>query len=164
MIHWRQISTAEKIEAVKSVWRPGMSASQIAENFPGVTRNSVIGLYGRYPDLLAETPLKAPTKSIAAMAKARARGAPSTVRPKRISRPAEEIQVEKLPVHTCGKPLMMLGAYQCRWPVNEASTEETHLFCAAPTRKTFCQAHHAWAFTKPQAAAQQLGEHLGRLG
>ena len=150
-IHWRQLSTAEKIEAVKTAWEPGVSASQIAANFNGVTRNAVIGLYHRYPDDLAGVPLKKPTASVKAMVKAKARKnytvrVPSTIRPK-IDAPQMEPEPEPLPeigeveAHLCGRPLPMLSAHQCRWPVNDAPYGEMHLFCGVPADGSYCEAH-----------------------
>ncbi|TGR82325.1 hypothetical protein EN866_34845 [Mesorhizobium sp. M2D.F.Ca.ET.223.01.1.1] len=171
MMHWRQLSTAEKIEAVKSTWFSGISAREIAAHFNGATRNSIIGLYGRYPEQLNQTPLKKPTKSVIAMAKANTGRnftvrKPSTHRPSMIALEAEPF-VAPEPVyehHLCGKPMMMLGHRECRWVVNDAAVGETHLFCSMPTEKTFCEAHQARAFTKPRKTLEQLGEHLGRLG
>jgi len=70
-LHWRMLSTAEKIEAVKTAWHPGISASRIAAHFYGATRNAVIGLYSRYPSDLSGTPLKKPTKAVVAMVEAK---------------------------------------------------------------------------------------------
>lgn len=142
-IHWRQMSTAEKIGAVKTAWYSGISAREIAAHFDGATRNSVIGLYGRYPDDLAATPLKKPTKSVIAMVDAKARRnytvrAPGTVRPAdRNTAPA----VLAYEWHVCGKPLVRLCAKQCKWPVNDAAVGETHLFCSAPAEGSYCETH-----------------------
>jgi hypothetical protein len=140
-MHWQQMSTAEKIEAVKTIWQPGMSANQIAANFNGATRNAVIGMYGRYPDLLNDTPLKRPTASVIAMVKAKVRRriAPSAKRPgAHVECLFEEPQSEW---HVCGKPLVRLGAKQCKWPVNDAAAAEMHLFCSAPAEGSYCAAH-----------------------
>ena len=59
--------TDERVETLKKLWLDGLSASQIAKQLGGVTRNAVIGkvhrlgLSGRAaPSQPARTPFKAP--------------------------------------------------------------------------------------------------------
>jgi len=156
------MSTAEKIEAVRMAWYSGTSAREIAAHFNGATRNAVIGLYGRYPDLLTETPLKKPTKSVIAMVKAKANGnytvrTPSKTRPKQPTIEPETFvppEPRGLEWHVCGKPLMLLGPHQCKWPINEAAVGEAHLFCSAPAEKSYCEAHHARSFTTARRSVE----------
>ena len=143
-IHWRQLSTAEKIEAVKSTWFAGISAREIAAHFNGATRNAVIGLYDRYPDDLASAPLNRPKG--AGRAEARAKTGRNFI----IRKPSERKPFSPAPIiepageyHVCGRPLMMLGARQCKWPVNNAEVGETHLFCCMPANGSYCEAHAA---------------------
>jgi hypothetical protein len=145
-IHWKLLSTAEKIEAVQTVWQPGMSASQIAAHFNGVTRNAVIGLYHRHAAHLADVPLKKPTIAVTAMVKAKT-GKNYTVRTARPKSDAPDLVPEYIPEpsahgwHGCGKPLMLLEAHQCKWPVNDAPVGELHLFCSMPAERSYCKVH-----------------------
>jgi hypothetical protein len=168
-IHWRNMHTIQKIEAVRSVWYAGISAREIAAHFDGATRNAVIGLYGRYPEDLAATPLKKPTKSVIAMAKANTGRNFTVRRPRRPTMPEFEAEPfvppepKALEWHVCGKPLMLLQARQCKWPMNDAAVGEAHLFCSAPTEKSFCEFHQERAFTKPRKSLEQLAGYVRRV-
>lgn len=145
MIHWRQLSTAEKIEAVKSTWFKGISAREIAARFDGASRNAVIGLYDRYPDDLASAPLNKPKGAVKAEARAKTGRnfivrRPSTRKPIAPTTPVVEQAGE---YHVCGRPLMMLARGRCKWPVNDAEVGETHLFCCVPANGSYCEAHAA---------------------
>lgn len=125
-IHWKSLDTSGKIKAVKSVWREGMSARQIAAHFNGATKNAVVGMYSRWRTELMNTPL------------------PDKARP--IHRPAASRQ--EAPVlpderHGAGRTLMMLARHQCKWPVNEAEPGGIHLFCGLPADGPWCE-HHAF--------------------
>lgn len=151
-LHWRMLSTAEKIEAVKTAWHPGISASRIAAHFYGATRNAVIGLYSRYPSDLSGTPLKKPTKAVVAMVEAKTKRnytvrIPSTLRPHFDEpTPIQEPAIEEMDWHVCGKPLAMLGSGQCKFPVNDAAVGEMHLFCSMAADRSFCNVHMQRAY------------------
>lgn len=161
-IHWRELSTSQKIEAVKSAWYSGISAREIAAHFNGATRNAIIGLYGRYQEDLAATPLQKPTKSVVAMAKANTGRNFTVRRARRLTTPDFEAEPFKPPEpeatewHLCGRPLMLIAKGQCRFPVNDAAIGETHLFCCMPAEKSFCDFHQKRAFTKPKRSLDGL--------
>ena len=166
-IHWRQMNADAKIEAIKTVWHKGISASQIAAHFEGVTRNAVIGVYNRYRDKLADAPLEGVGRRAPGTSKRDRRPLPweKPVKvkatlwpafPKRLTLPgtprgkvktsaalpsprmyAEEQQL-------VGRPLMMLAACECKWPLTDVAkgAGAAHLFCALPADGPYC-AHHA---------------------
>src|SRR5688572_26204656 len=89
--------TDERVELLKKLWQDGLSASQIAKQLGGVTRNAVIGkvhrlgLSGRAaPSKPARTVFKAPRAARPAPA------APSA--PRRIAEPAAMAQPQPSPV------------------------------------------------------------------
>ncbi len=143
MIHWKQIGTMGRIDAIRQVWFSGCSTAQIAAHFEGATRNAVIGIYHRYGlSHLFDKPLVARSAINDAGRKSKKR---------RIARPAINFLAPSKPLpepveapteaRLCGKPLTMLQAKECRWPVNNAVGDEVHLFCAIPADRMYC-AHH----------------------
>lgn len=58
---WHQLTIQGRIDAIKAVWHPGMSAAQIADSLPGCpSRNAIIGVYHRHAKHLAAYPLQTP--------------------------------------------------------------------------------------------------------
>lgn len=145
-IHWREIGTADKIEAIRKVWFPGCSTSQIAAHFNNVSRNAIIGIYNRYGQThLADKPLNARSPINKAGVEKKKRlvfRAPANFK---TSKPMPEAIERAVEYRLCGKPLMMLHAHECRWPVNDASGEDVHLFCGMPAERSYCEHHHGRA-------------------
>ncbi|WP_159585956.1 GcrA family cell cycle regulator [Chelativorans xinjiangense] len=51
-LHWKDLDTPGKIDAIKAVHEHGMSARKIAQEIPGASRNSIIGMYHRHANKL----------------------------------------------------------------------------------------------------------------
>lgn len=141
MMHWKGLATAEKIEAIKSAHLPGLSARAIAARIGGdVSRNAVIGFYGRYPTELRTHPLNPAAET----------RKQSLLEPKLVRRKAEQPLRLPRPVpppftatfqHVAGMPLMMLTAQRCGFAVNDAARGEEHLFCGVEGDSRWCPAH-----------------------
>jgi GcrA cell cycle regulator len=144
--------TDERVASLKKLWLEGLSASQIAKQLGGVTRNAVIGkvhrlgLSGRAtPAAPARTVFKAPRPARPVMA------APHTPR-----RP------EPVPVHVPPTPLptvreepgsatvLTLGAHMCKWPIGDPSTDG-FTFCGRRSGEDgpYCNEHARVAY-QPQ--------------
>jgi hypothetical protein len=144
-IHWQKLDTAGRIAAIREVWIPGCTSTQIASCLEGATRNSIIGMYHRHPTSLSDRPL--PSRSTAkepSRAKKAVKRSPVTFlfndgpKAKPLPKPREMLFEHRL----CGRPLMLLQPRQCKWPVNEsAGRGEPHLFCGLATEKTYCAVH-----------------------
>jgi hypothetical protein len=155
MIHWRELTTHGKIDAIRGVWFAGCSTAQIAANLMGVTRNAIIGMYHRFPNSLIDMPLTARgpigprhetrEKRLRGIRKSRGEMSPHH------RKPLPEPKFVATEVHLCGKPLMMLQAKECRWSVNDATGYELHLFCALPAEGTYCH-HHKLRAYRPQTS------------
>ena len=145
MIHWRSLGTEDKIEAIRTVWFPGATSREIAAHFDGATRNAVIGIYGRYPDKLMHHPLPAHKR----VEREEKQGRMVSLRP-RSSLPPRPLRVVTNETALCGKPLLMLKARECRWPVNDAARDEIHLFCGLPADGPYCQHHKIRAVQPPR--------------
>jgi hypothetical protein len=153
-VHWKSLNTDGKIEAIKAIWEPKMSASDVAERFENVTRNAIIGLFHRHRDKLNPCVLKGRSGTgLDARGLPRKPGARKAKQPKRnkfkqttvvhykpLYRPAP-IRLWDDGVPSVGRPIMDLHGHQCRWPVNNAKPDELHLFCGLPSRGSYC-AHH----------------------
>ena len=84
--------TDERIEQLRQMWERGMTASQIAEELGGVSRNAVIGKAHRLGLQSRPSPVKAAADSSKAGGAAAARKAPA---PKVEAAPAEEVREVK---------------------------------------------------------------------
>lgn len=145
MIHWKELDSQGRIDAIRAVWFPGCSTREIAASLVGTTRNAVIGMYHRFPNSLTDKPLvkRGIIDEVAAKSrKDRKRRAPVTfLFADKTSKPLPPLVEIAFEHRLCGKPLMMLQSSECRFPVNEASGEDLHLFCALPADGSYC-GHH----------------------
>lgn len=140
-IHWQDLDTTGKITAIQSIWSDGMSAAQIAAHFQGATRRAVIGMYDRWRDDLAKTPLRPPLRQsnvVRVPREPRRRAKPRAT----ASAPPKAKLVRLDEQQLAGIPMVMLRAHRCKFAVNEADVGETHLFCGLPADGAFCAHHH----------------------
>jgi len=168
--------TDERVEKLKKMWSEGQSASQIAKELGGVTRNAVIGKVHRLglSNRAGGAPAPAPEKK-----SARAEPAAS---PRPGAKPAAEDKVVEVtvaprkPIVPAGQPLppqpsaneispealanvrevektakrislMELTERTCKWPVGDPATDN-FWFCglAVQQGKPYCEAHVSVAF------------------
>lgn len=156
----------ERVERLKALWADGVSASQIAGELGGVTRNAVIGKVHR---LGLSGLAKSPSSSSAPRPrKARAAAQPAAPRRKlgrvcsnawvwcnpvsapAAPEPAPELNAGKL--YALFPPekrrtLLELGAHTCRWPVGEPGSGD-FFFCGADTFEDlpYCLRCSGWAY------------------
>jgi GcrA cell cycle regulator len=166
--------TDERVEALKTMWGEGKSASHIAKELGGVTRNAVIGkvhrlgLSNRGPngERHEEVEAAAPVEAHPQRAKESAPVQP--IRPK----PAVPIAGQPLPPQPPGAEissealanlaevakkarrltLMQLTERTCKWPIGDPATDD-FWFCGLPCTpgKPYCETHVAVAF-QPMSA------------
>ena len=168
--------TDERVEVLKKMWGEGQSASVIAKELGGVTRNAVIGkvhrlgLSNRVTSTTAKPAGKVKAKvevKAKSAAPPKAAAAPENVRitPPAVRKiipagqplppqpSANEISPEALAkvseVEKSAKriSLMELTEKTCKWPVGDPATEN-FWFCglAVKTGKPYCEAHVGVAF------------------
>src|SRR5690606_32424332 len=147
--------TDDRVAMLKKLWQDGLSASQIAKQLGGVTRNAVIGkvhrlgLSGRAaPSQPARTTYKAPR---APRPVSQAPAAPRRV----AAEPAAAQQPAPRPVYRVEEPgsatVLTLGAHMCKWPIGDPSTE-SFTFCGrrASDGAPYCQEHARVAYQPQQ--------------
>jgi GcrA cell cycle regulator len=143
--------TDERVELLKKLWSEGLSASQIAAELGGITRNAVIGKVHRL--------------GLSGRAKSPSSAAPRPRKPRssgmiRVSRPAirgntalaYEYEVEpepellEIPMEQ-RKTLLQLNEHTCRWPVGDPGAAD-FFFCGGETANElpYCSYHSRVAY------------------
>ena len=159
--------TDERVELLKKLWQDGLSASQIAKQLGGVTRNAVIGkvhrlgLSGRAaPSKPARTVFKAPRPARPAAA------APSA--PRRIAEPvAAAVAVQPTPVRYVEEApgtatVLTLGAHMCKWPIGDPAMDN-FTFCGRRAGEgPYCVEHSHVAYQPAQAKKKSSPAELAR--
>jgi GcrA cell cycle regulator len=157
--------TDERVELLKKLWADGLSASQIAAELGGVTRNAVIGKVHRL--------------GLSGRAKSASSSAPRQRKPRpaahvmRVSRPtahgntalaahthyayAEEQEFEPEPVENVipmgqRRTILELTEDTCRWPIGDPGSAE-FFFCGGRpiTTGPYCSYHSRMAYQPPAA-------------
>jgi GcrA cell cycle regulator len=157
--------TDERVELLKKLWSEGQSASRIAAEIGGVTRNAVIGkvhrlgLSGRGKTNPA--PQARPRKP-APVAAPRPVATPAAASPRPVTPIAQAFQqasypVEEAPNGAVDLPesqhvtIMELRESMCRWPIGDPTNADFR-FCGARciTGLPYCN-HHAQIAYQPAA-------------
>ena len=177
--------TDERVETLKKLWQEGHSASQIAKQLGGVTRNAVIGkvhrlgLSGRAAPSQPTRPLYKPARPARPVASHNhnaghgahtashnvSHGAPVVRRNEPvISRPAISTPVVPY-VETPGTATVLtLGAKMCKWPIGDPSSD-AFSFCGrrADDGTPYCVEHARVAYQPSQKAKKRdTGTDLSR--
>ena len=163
--------TDERVESLKKLWQDGLSASQIAKQLGGVTRNAVIGkvhrlgLSGRAaPSKPARPTFKAPRPARPAAAPAAPRRvAEQTVPVAAAPSPSPVRYVEEAPGTAT---VLTLGAHMCKWPIGDPSSD-SFTFCGRRQDEgPYCMEHARVAYqpvqTKKRGGANELARSLRR--
>ena len=149
--------TDERVELLKKLWADGLSASQIAGELGGITRNAVIGKVHR---LGLSGRAKAPSSSVPRQRKPRA---PSMFRPQRTMmrgntalahmpnydyepEPEPELIENIIPIgQRCS--LLELNEDKCRWPIGDPGQAD-FFFCGGKTVTSlpYCGYHSRVAY------------------
>ncbi len=154
--------TDERVELLKKLWSEGLSASQIAGQLGGVTRNAVIGKVHRLS-------LSARAKPAASSPRPRKATRPVASAPHRpAARPLVEGNTALKPTHATAVPrrlpdpmpiedvvvpisldlsLLELSDAVCKWPIGDPSADGFH-FCGHRSWNTlpYCEYHSRLAY------------------
>ena len=162
--------TEERVAKLSKLWADGLSASQIAGELGGVTRNAVIGkvhrlgLSGRAKSNTGggSKPRRKPTTTArtASMANGYQRPRPSATRSagpnKAKATPSEDGEVLTKPAEGLVAPvskkltLLEITEFTCKWPHGDP-TMPGFSFCGHATKdeKPYCEFHNKLAFQPP---------------
>ena len=148
--------TDERVELLKKLWQDGLSASQIAGELGGITRNAVIGKVHRL--------------GLSGRAKSPSSSAPRVRKPRshmlRVSRPAMrgntalalsydlEAELEPEPVELVipleqRRTLTELNEDTCRWPIGDPSSPDFYFCGGKPSSGLPYCAHHSRVAYQP---------------
>jgi GcrA cell cycle regulator len=153
LIGWEKTMswTDERVEMLKKLWADGLSASQIAAELGGITRNAVIGKVHR---LGLSGRAKSPSSSSPRPRKARSSGMMRVSRPSMRGNTAlayeyelePEPEVIDIPLEQ-RKTLLQLTEKTCRWPVGDPGSTEFY-FCGGDSvnELPYCSYHSRIAY------------------
>ena len=158
--------TDERVEALKKLWLDGLSASQIAKQLGGVTRNAVIGkvhrlgLSGRAAPSQPARPVfkpARPARPVSAQPQRRADAAPATTAvaaPAAVAAPTPPVVYDEGPGSAT---VLTLGAHMCKWPIGDPSADG-FTFCGRRTGQDgpYCGEHARLAY-QPQQPRKRSG-------
>ncbi|HEX8233007.1 MAG TPA: GcrA family cell cycle regulator [Caulobacteraceae bacterium] len=156
--------TDERVETLKKLWLEGLSASQVAKQLGGVTRNAVIGKVHRLGLSGRATPSQPSRPRIAAPRPPRAvhHHAPRRVEPRADPQPV----ALRYPEEPGSATVLTLGAHMCKWPIGDPSSDG-FTFCGRRIGDgSYCVEHARLAYQpqqkKGKAAANELARSLRR--
>jgi len=150
--------TDERVELLKKLWSDGLSASQIAGELGGITRNAVIGkvhrlgLSGRAKSTSAGAPRPRKPRSAAHMlriGRAAIRGNTALAHAYEVEE-AEPQQIDNIIPIGQRRTLLELNEQTCRWPVGDPGSGD-FFFCGGNTAAglPYCAYHARVAYQPP---------------
>jgi len=162
--------TDERVETLKKLWLEGHSASQIAKQLGGVTRNAVIGkvhrlgLSGRAaPSQPARPAFKAPRPPRQAATSVPAPRRPTPEAPPAPTETASPQRAVARIEERGTATVLTLGAHMCKWPIGDPSTDEFS-FCGrrADDEGPYCVEHARVAYQPQQVRKKAAPNDLAR--
>jgi GcrA cell cycle regulator len=133
--------TDERVELLKKLWSDGLSASQIAAELGGITRNAVIGkvhrlgLSGRAKSASSSAPRQRKTRSsshLLRMTRASVRGNTALAHAYEIEAEATPELMENIIPIGQRRTILELTEQTCRWPIGDPGSTE-FFFCGGNT-------------------------------
>ena len=148
--------TEDRVAVLTKLWAEGLSASQIAKELGGVTRNAVIGkvhrlgLSGRAkpsrPKKVASVRSASPRKR--ANTASKPRQAKALAKPARPAAPPPPPPIEAKPLPN-GEyaTIMTIRDHMCKWPIGDPIADDFR-FCGRKIKENepYCEAHCSVAY------------------
>jgi GcrA cell cycle regulator len=166
--------SSERIEQLRSLWHDGLSASQIAAQLGGITRNAVIGKAHRLGLMGRPSPIKnrpagvvrraAPRRPRAEQTHApRVASAPIRVAPTPAPRkiePTPPVEIGDMP----GATILTLTDRICKWPIGDPRDADFH-FCGRGSAEglPYCSDHARRAYQPPARRSGERDDHANRM-
>jgi GcrA cell cycle regulator len=158
--------TEERIALLQKLWGQGYSASQIASQLQGVTRNAVIGKIHR----LGKRPDGALPRAARAAAPAGRRPAAAEARHAAPQQPQQQPDWTDRPFRRAAlleepglATTTTLEAHMCRWPIGDPD-EAGFSFCgrSADGARPYCQGHARLAYKTSTGSGADMGRLYAR--
>jgi GcrA cell cycle regulator len=156
--------TDERVELLKKLWLDGLSASQIAKQLGGVTRNAVIGKVHRL-GLSGRAAPSQPTRPVFKAPRApRPTPAPA---PRRVETHHPVAAPQPAPAYFAEEPgsatVLTLGAHMCKWPIGDPASD-SFSFCGrrSETDGPYCVQHARVAYQPQQQRKRSGASELAR--
>ena len=142
--------TPERENQLRELWNAGLSASRIAAELGGTTRNAVIGKAHRL-GLSGRATRKGSGGSKGGMRLVARSSAPRTPRAHIRPRYVEPVERSEFAVN-----LEDLTDKHCKWPLGDPRTREFH-FCGGPRTEgmSYCEYHCQVAYQVPSRREEQ---------
>jgi GcrA cell cycle regulator len=148
--------TDERVENLKKLWSDGLSASQIAAELGGITRNAVIGkvhrlgLSGRAKSPTSTAPRPRKTRANSQMlrvSRPSVRGNTALAHAYEIDQEPESEHVNNIIPLGQRRSILDLTEETCRWPIGDPGSAE-FFFCGgqALTSLPYCSYHSRVAY------------------
>lgn len=162
--------TEERVELLRKLWLGGHSASQVAAELGGVTRNAVIGKVHR----LGLSGRGQPTSSIKRVRRPRQSTHPRLPRTRTIGNTALKLEYDIAP-HADVRPLddivvpiakrlsiQTLTERTCKWPIGDPTQTDFH-FCGHDSLDStpYCEYHARVAYQTPEPRRRQRRAAMG---
>lgn len=170
--------TDERVELLKKLWAEGLSASQVAKQLGGVTRNAVIGkvhrlgLSGRVtPNRPVRVRPEQPRTPAAARPRTQADAQPARIAAQQEDQEPEQAPAEKLVVaRESFEPerrelatVLTLTDRTCKWPIGDPGSPDFH-FCGKKrdSGAPYCTDHAKIAYQPVQPRRNRERERQQR--
>lgn len=159
--------TDERVELLKKLWQDGLSASQIAKQLGGVTRNAVIGKVHRLGLSGRAAPSKPARPVFKAPRPARQAAAPAAPRriappPMAAATPAPQPPVRYVEEAPGAATVLTLGAHMCKWPIGDPSSDDFTFCGRRASEGPYCVEHARVAYQPAQAKKRSGANELAR--
>ncbi|HEY3797596.1 MAG TPA: GcrA family cell cycle regulator [Caulobacteraceae bacterium] len=157
--------TDDRVETLKKLWLDGLSASQIAKQLGGVTRNAVIGKVHRLGLSGRAAPSHPSRPAFKAPRPPRPISMPVPRQRAVEARPAALPAVRTTPfVELPGTATVLtLGTHMCKWPIGDPSSDD-FTFCGrrAEEEGPYCVDHARQAYAPPAGRKKATVAELTR--
>ena len=159
--------TEERVGILKKLWLEGLSASQIAKQLGGVTRNAVIGKVHRLGLSGRATPSQPPRPAFKTPRPPRPAVSSSSA-PRRMAPALHQpgSHPEPTPVYYVEEPgsatVLTLGAHMCKWPIGDPASDN-FTFCGRRIGDgSYCTEHARVAYQPQQKKGRGSAADLAR--
>jgi GcrA cell cycle regulator len=153
--------TDERVALLKKLWLEGLSASQIAKQLGGVTRNAVIGKVHRLGLSGRATPSQ-PSRPAFKTPRAPRPAATVAAAPRRIAPTAPEPPPVTYVEEPGSATVLTLGAHMCKWPIGDPASDG-FTFCGRRIGEgSYCAEHARIAYQPQQKGKRSTASELAR--